>query len=146
MNLLEPKEISLKDKNGIERFYTLHKLPYYEAREIGLQYIPSIIPKVGDYRTNEKMSQKLMSFVTVDINGVKTRLTTPDLVNNHVPDLETGLKLEFLEMDHNTSFFSSGTAYSFWEDAVQNLIAKILKTSTQSQEQSSTQEKPLSMS
>lgn len=144
MNLLKPKEIKLVDNDGIERVYILHKLPYLEAREIAAQYFSSALPKIGDYRLNEKMLYKLMNFITVEINGQQIRLSTPDMINNHVPDIETGIRLEFLEMDHNVGFFRNGTASNFWENAVQSLIAKISAILTQSQVPSSPTEKPLS--
>lgn len=144
MDLLKPKDIIITDIDGVDRIYTVSRLPFMVAREIGFQYIPSALPKVGDYPVNEGMMQKMMSYVAVDVNGQKLRLTTPALIDNHIPDLGTGLAIEWHVMEYNASFFHKGTISDFFAGVVQTYLAKISAILTQSREPSSPQNSPLS--
>lgn len=128
--LLEPKEISLKTMTGEERPYLLSKFPAIAGREIVSQYPISAVPKLGDYRTNEALMLKIMGFVAVPTDSSELRLSTAALVDNHVPDYETLMKIEFLMMDYNTSFFSSGKVSTFFNHVEGKATAWISKTLT----------------
>ena len=117
-------------------------MPFMVAREVGIQYGGSILPKVGDYKLNEAMMLKMMNYVAVEVQGKLLRLATPQLVDNHVPDLDTGLQLEWAMMEYNAGFFHKGTISDFFGDIVRKTLARISETLTQSQEPSSTPEKP----
>ena len=139
MDLLKPKEITLRDIDGENRVYTISRMPFMAGREVGFQYIPSALPKVGDYKVNEAMMQKMMEHVAVSINGVLTRLSTKALIDNHIPDLGTGLALEWHMMEYNASFFHKGTISDFFAGVVRTSLARISDILTQSQVPSSPQ-------
>ncbi len=141
MELLKPKEIHLVDNDGVQRAYILSRMPFMVAREVGIQYGGSILPKVGDYGLNEAMMLKMMNYVAVRVNDREIRLATPQLVDNHVPDLDTGLRLEWAMMEYNAGFFHNGTISDFFGDIVRKTLARITETLTQSQGPSSTPEK-----
>lgn len=145
MDLIKPKDITITDLDGEERVYTISRMDFISAREVITQWPVSALPKIGHYPTNNDLMLKLMGFVAVNINGTMTRLSTPTLVVNHVPDFETGAKIEAAMFDYNSSFFQKGTLSSFFADAVQKLMAKISETLTQSPESSSQPTKPHSM-
>jgi hypothetical protein len=146
MELLKPKEIHITDNDSVQRTYTISRMPFMVAREVGIQYGGSILPKVGDYKLNEAMMLKMMNYVAVQVNGQELRLATPQLIDNHVPDLDTGLQLEWAMMEYNAGFFHKGTISDFFGDIVRKTLAKISETLTPSLDASSTQTKPPSTS
>jgi hypothetical protein len=145
--MIEPfdVDIDLPDGKG-KRHYTIHKFDAIAGREIVSQYPMSGIPKLGDYATNEGLMLKIMTYVTVATGDTTVGLTTPALVNNHVPGWETLAKLEWEVMQYNCSFFRNGTASTFFEDSMEKLPALILSTLTDLLEQSSAKSSPPSES
>ena len=145
--MLEPKEITLKDQHGVERFYVLSKFPAVAGREIVTKYPVSNIPKIGEYQQSEEIMLKLMGFVSVKLaDGQVLALTTRALVDNHVPDWEVLAKLEWAMLEYNTSFFGQGLNSGFLADTSQKVTAKILSMLTPFLQQLSQTEKPRSKS
>lgn len=142
MALLEPKEVTVKTLDGKERTYTLSKFPAIAGREIVAKYPLSSMPKLGDYEVNEATMFKLMSYVAVEAGGQLIPLTTPALINNHVPEWETLAKIEFEMMRYNTSFFDKGKVSAFFKGTVQTYLASalpMLKTSLEQLSQAAKQ-------
>lgn len=107
--MLEPLE---KEIDG--KVYTLHKFPAVAGREIVTQYPITAAPKVGDYKTNEALMLKLMAYVSVNPDGKgEIALKSVDLINNHVPNPETLMKIEWAMMEYNVSFFGQGKIFDF---------------------------------
>jgi len=105
-DLLEPLEFETKTLAGGTKTYVLSKFPCIPGREIISKYPLSALPRVGDYAVNEQTMLKLMSYVAVPTaNGSMLRLSTAELVNNHVPDWETLARIEVEMLKYNTSFF-----------------------------------------
>jgi hypothetical protein len=123
--MLEPKELE-----GTK--YILSKFPATVGREIILQYPTSALPKVGDYATNEALMIKIMSYVGVTIEGREEPLTlkTRALIDNHVPDAETLMKLEWAMMNHNFSFFGNGSLSGILDRVAAQAVKLIQKTLT----------------
>lgn len=139
MDLIQPKPQEFTGQDGQKYSYFLSKVPAIQAREIVTQYPLSALPKLGDYKRNEELMLKLMTYVGVEIGDDKKvqALTTRELVNNHVPDFEVLLRLEAAMIDYNCSFFTKGTGSTFFdliEAKAKVLISAIL---TASSEQSS---------
>lgn len=140
--MIEEKEI---DVNG--KTYILSKFPAVAGREIITNYPLSGLPKVGDYKTNESIMLKLMSYVAIPRDGAAPlRLTTRELIDNHIKDWETLVTIEKEMMVYNCSFFQNGRASTFFDDIAQNLPAWILKTLTGLSAQLSQKEKRRSKS
>lgn len=55
---------------------------------------------------------KLMAYVAIETPNGPVMLVTPELVNNHVPDFETLLKIEWAMMEYNCSFSGTGAPYA----------------------------------
>lgn len=143
MALLQPKEITLDALDGTERRYIMHKIPAIQAREIITQYPISAIPKLGDYKRNEELMLKLMSYVAVTLDGDKTLpLTTRALVDNHIPDFEILMRLEAMMIDYNCSFFTKGTGLIFFDLIAQKASPWISKILTALSDQSSPKDTP----
>ena len=53
MELIKPKEITVKDSDGDEKTFIISKIPAVDAREVLSKYPTANIPKVGEYRTSE---------------------------------------------------------------------------------------------
>lgn len=128
--MLEPldKEIPLSD--GTTKSYVLTKFPAIAGREIVTQYPTTGVPKLGEYKQNEEIMLKLMAFVGVrQENGSVLMLTTRELVNNHCPDFEALMRLEWAMLEYNCSFFRNGAASGLFSNLsakAQQLITKTL--------------------
>ena len=128
-DLIQPTEVTLTSQEGVEKTYILSKIPAIPAREIITQYPLSAIPKIGDYKVNEQIMLKLMSYVGVKINDKIQPLVTQALINNHVDDFEVLLRLEAAMIDYNCSFFTKGTGSTFFDlisQKAQPFLTKIL--------------------
>ena len=140
--LLNPKEIILKDRKGIEHTYILSEIPATYSREIVAQWTANALPKVGDYAVNEAMMFKILSYVSVTTKAGSQRLTTRELIDNHVPDL---LTLELIEKEvakYNWDFFLGEELSNLRERFFRILSIWLTQTLTASLRQSSTPEKP----
>lgn len=114
MELIEPKDASVTTQKDDARNYVFSKFPAVSGREIAAKYPLSNMPSVGDYGVSEDTMLKLMCYVAVRLDGGQLLpLTTKALVNNHVPDWETLVKIEGGMLEYNTSFFSNGKASIF---------------------------------
>lgn len=140
--LIKPEEYVLEDADGISHTYVLSNFDAIAGRHIISQYPMTGLPKVGDYPENEKLMFKLMSYVAVVTNSNQIlRLSTPELILNHVPDFEMLAKIEIKMMAKNCSFFRNGQSLSFCDNIAQIFTKKILEMLTLSSEQSSQPEK-----
>lgn len=127
--MIEPKEITLTTQAGVERTYIISKFPAVAGREIVTKYPVSNIPKLGEYQQSEEVMLKLMAFTaSVSPDGNQVALTTRALVDNHVPDWETLAKLEWSQLEYNTSFFGNGLNSDFFENFSQKAVTWISKT------------------
>lgn len=129
--MLEPKEREFYLPSGGKKTFILSKFPAVAGREIITQYPTSALPKIGDYSLNEELMLKLMCYVGVPIDGQPEplMLKTAQLVDNHVPDFETLMKIEMAMMEYNCSFFAQGKMSGIFDllaTKVQALIAKML--------------------
>lgn len=131
--LLEPKIETIDGKD-----FTLSKFPAVQGREIISQYSTSIVPKIGDYKVNQEMMLKLMNYVAVS----DLRLSTIELINNHVASWETLAKIEIAMMGYNCSFFHDGRFSSLLNDTAQKVPQWVSKILTALSQQSLQMEKP----
>lgn len=140
MNLLEPKLIEI---NG--RAFIISKYPATVGREIMLKYPLSNIPKLGDYKAGEEVMYKSLSYTAVpkpkptDIQDC-VHLSTRELLDNHVGDWETLVKLEYAILEYNCSFLQNGLISNFLSDISQNIPQWATKILTDSLQQLSRKE------
>jgi hypothetical protein len=124
-DLLEPKEVDFTLPDGSKKTYILSKFDAILGREIICQYPRTGIPAIGDYKQNEEIMFKLMSHVAIPA-GNPIRLSTPELIRNHVKSAETLLELEMAMMEYNYRFFLRENLSAFFAA----LAKKVLDTAT----------------
>jgi len=128
-DLISPKEVELETRDGEKRTYIFSQPPYFDARQITSQWTSSALPKVGDYQLNEEMSKKIFSYVAVKLsNGDIQRLTTKQLIENHVPDLITGGRIELGMIEYILGFSVLGQVSAFLMRTFQTALAETSKT------------------
>lgn len=131
--MLKPEEIQIEDMDGVEKTYTITRIPATYAREIVHQYPTSSLPKLGDYVVNEKMCFKMMTYVYAHTaDGRKIALDSRDKIDNHVNDWEALARLELAMVQHNTSFLKRAANSNFFENLTAKLISLISQTLTTS--------------
>jgi len=136
MELLQPKEIEINGKT-----YRISKFPATVGREIVAKYPVSNMPKLGDYKVSEEVMLKLMSYVETVLPERSIRLSTQELVNNHVPDWEVLAQLEWEMLSYNCSFLTNGKSLSFFEKLAHLAEQKISEILTASLGKSSARAK-----
>lgn len=136
MELLQPKEIDINGKT-----YRISKFPATVGREIVAKYPVSNMPKLGDYKVSEEVMLKLMSYVEAVLLERSIRLSTQELVNNHVPDWEVLAQLEWEMLSYNCSFLTNGKSLSFFEKLAHLAEQKISEILTASLGKSSARAK-----
>jgi len=142
MDLIKPKDIEVEDIDGNIINVRISRLPATIGREILVQYLPSAMPKVGDYKVNEDMMLKLMAHVAVvNKDGDAISLSNKTLVDNHIPDWQTLAKIEVEMLRYNTDFFDNGKISNFFEVIKTKAQALISKMLTDSLAQSSKENK-----
>lgn len=151
--LLKTKSYSLENMDGGTVDVVLSRFPATIGREIGAKYPMANLPKIGDYKVSEETMEKLMGFVGVmpkDVNGKlidgaePITLKTRALIDNHIPDPETLMKVEMAMLEYNFTFFRKGRISDFFGEFVQMVVGKITEMSIPSSAPSSIPEKPAS--
>lgn len=123
--MLEKKEIELNGK-----VYVLSKFPAWEGVLLMSRLPLSMLPKVGDFSVYKDCLAEVMGYVgVVTGSGNILKLVSPELINNHVPDWETTIKLFKGMMEYNTSFLQNGGLSDFLSGITsQNLPEFIART------------------
>jgi len=135
--LLQPKEQPIKLMDGSEKIFIISKFSATAGREIVTQYPLTAAPKIGDYKTNEALMIKILSHVAVPIAGADPlRLGSLDLINNHVPDYEALIRIEWAMMEYNCSFFAKGALSHYLDQFSGKFQALITQMLTQLRAQS----------
>ena len=138
MELIKPKEITVKDSDGDEKTFIISKIPAVDAREVLSKYPTANIPKVGEYRTSEDAMLLMLKYVAVPIEGREPiKLTSKALINNHVVDGEQLMRLELEMLQYNTSFFGKGGNSDFLGGLIRKYLPLIIQTATASLPRSS---------
>jgi hypothetical protein len=127
--IIKPKEIMVKNRDGEEKLFIISRLPAVAGREVLAKYPVANIPKLGEYKASEEAMRLLMSCVAVPREGMDPlRLTTTALIDNHVEDGEQLLRLEFEMLRYNTSFFGNAGNSGFVEHLIKTYLPLIMST------------------
>lgn len=124
-DLIKPKTVTLKNRDGEEKEFTISRFPATVCREIMAKYPLSNLPKLGEYKASEEAMLLLMGYVAVSIEGREQRLTTKALIDNHVDDGIQLTRLEIEMIDYNTGFFGLGGNRSFLDCLLQKFKQSI---------------------
>lgn len=129
--LIDPTELVLTGKDGVERTYVLSTLPYPVGRKVAALYPTANMPKVGDYNVSQEVMLDLFKFIAIRQEGADDlRLTTMQLISNHVPDTMTGLKLEAHMLAKNFDFFGQGGISKFLSTFLEKRLPELIRTLT----------------
>lgn len=140
--LIKPKEVQIKDLDGVEKTYVISRLPATAGREILAKYPVSNLPRLGEYKASEDAMHLLLSYVAIVLDSGQVRLSTPALINNHVNDAEALLRLEYAMLEYNTSFFGKGGPSGFLEGLVRKYLPRIMSMLTDFSPPSSAPDSP----
>lgn len=142
-DLIKPKEITVTDIDGEGKQYIISRLPATVGREILATYPVANAPKIGDYGKSTEAMRLMMGYVAVPVDmGEPLRLKTQALIDNHVPDGQTLVKLELEMLKYNTDFFGRGSNQDLVGSLIQKYIPLIMQTLTQSLQPLSVQDLP----
>ncbi|ENN8374933.1 hypothetical protein [Providencia rettgeri] len=147
--LIKPKEVAIKDVDGVEKLFIISRLPATVGREILAKYPLSNAPKIGDYEVSKEAMLKMMAYVCVVVEGDEIPLKTQTLIDNHVPDGESLIRLELEMLKYNTSFFGGDGNSGFLHyllSKVSGSLPSIIKTLMDSLQSSSVKTSPPSQS
>lgn len=130
-DLIDPTELVITGKDGVERTYILSTLPYPVGRKVAALYPTANLPKVGDYNVSQEVMLDLFKFIAIRKDGVDDiRLTTMALISNHVPDTMTGLKLEASMLAKNFDFFGQGGISKSLTTFLEKRLPDLIRTLT----------------
>lgn len=122
-DLIKPQDVTVTDLDGEERTFIISRLPATVGREILAKYPVANAPKLGDYGVSSEAMRLMMKYVAIPREmGDPLCLTTQALIDNHVPDGQTLIKLEFEMLRYNCDFFGLGSN----QDLAGSLIRKYL--------------------
>lgn len=113
--LIKPKTIQIKTMDGETKSYILSRFPATDGMEIFYRIPTSAMPKIGDFEALKGVRDDIFKFIAVEINGAQQTLSMKALIDSHVPDAETGLKLIGAMLEYNYSFFQRGTISAFFD-------------------------------
>lgn len=130
--LIDPEEVVITGRDGVERTYVISILPYRVGRKVAAIYPTANMPKIGDYKVSEEVMQDLFKYVAIrnQETGADLRLTTMALLDNHVPDAMTGLNLEVRMLAKNFDFFGKGGLSESLNRFLQERLPSIIRTLT----------------
>ena len=129
--MIEPKEIEIDNQKFI-----ISKFPAIAGREIICNYPTSAIPKFGDYKTNEEMMLKIISYSAVIeevvdngkiIETRQVRLDNRNKIDSYIKNWEILIKLEKEIMFYNCSFFRDGKLSTLINNLKKQMEPKIIK-------------------
>ncbi|NGE22914.1 hypothetical protein G5637_30110, partial [Klebsiella pneumoniae] len=89
--------------------------------------------------------RKMMAYVCVPVSGEEIPLKTQALIDNHVPDGESLIRLELEMLKYNTSFFGKGGSQGFLPSLLSRAgssLPSVIKTLIASLQSSSAKNSP----
>lgn len=118
--LIEPKQIEIRSQ--IHNVTKKYQIGYYTTME-GAELISMAVEALAigmktskdNFGTFSKqvpeLANRMCSYVEAESNGHWVRLSTPDLIDNHVPDYEVLMKLMWEVHDYNAKSLKSGVLF-----------------------------------
>ncbi len=113
--LLEPKEIEI---NGYK--FIISKMPCTVAQEVIFNLPTGLIPILSEFKKTEEQAFKMLAYcerVYTDGRG-NVPLISKAIIDNHVPNFDTLIKLEYECLNYNFDFFGNGSLLGFLNKGV----------------------------
>jgi len=103
--LIKPKLIEITNIDGNILKFNIGRIPAIDGREILVGYPSSLIPKVGEYKENQALMIKLLSFVEgFNADDEPIALNNYHVINTYVTDTTTLMLLEKEMFAYNFPF------------------------------------------
>lgn len=140
--LIKEKEIKVKSLDGDESTFFISRVPADVGRELFTQYVPTAMPKIGNYKENEKLMRKLIGYVeAVSPDGKRVRLDNDLTRNSYISDWEMLVTIEKEMVTHNTNFFNPAKLSGVLARFNQTLPERVMQMLTRFSEQLSAKNK-----
>lgn len=118
--LLQPKEIEIEGSKFI-----ISKMPCTVAQEVLFNLPTGLIPLLSNFSKSEEMAFKMLSYCErVYTDRPNVPLKSKVLIDNHVPDFNTLIKLEQEVLQYNFDFFASERVLNFLNEGLSRVESK----------------------
>lgn len=109
-NLLQPKLIEI---NGYK--FIISKMPCTVAQEVIVKLPAGFLPMINNFAQSQEMAFKMLSYCerVYEDGRSNAPLISKEIIDNHVPDFDTLIKLETACINYNFDFFENGKAWNF---------------------------------
>lgn len=121
IGLLEPKTVEI---NGCR--FIISKMPCTVAQEVIFKLPTGLIPLLSNFSQTEEVALKMLSYCERVYGGDQPniKLITKELIDNHVPDFQTLIKLEQECLQYNYDFFNDGRVLDFLNKGLSHVESK----------------------
>jgi hypothetical protein len=113
--LLEPKVVEI---NGYK--FVISKMPCTVAQEVIFKLPTGLVPLLSNFSQAEDMAFKMLSYCerVYGDGRPNVALISKELIDNHVPNFDTLVKLETECINYNYDFFADGKLLDFLNKGV----------------------------
>lgn len=113
--LIQPKIVEI---NGYK--FVISKMPCTVAQEVIIKLPTGLIPLLSDFSQAEDMAFKMLSYCERIYSDGRPNvgLISKEIIDNHVPDFDTLVKLETECINYNYDFFGNGKLLDFLNKGV----------------------------
>lgn len=120
--LLEPKAVEI---NGYK--FIISKMPCTVAQEVIFKLPTGLIPLLSNFTQTEDMAFKMLSYCErVYTDGQpNVKLISKEIIDNHVPDFQTLIKLEQECLQYNYDFFNDGRVLDFLNKGLSHAESRV---------------------
>jgi hypothetical protein len=130
----DPKKITIKGKEFI-----IHKWDPIIGKRLIFTYLPTLIPKFGNFDEHEKLSIESLAHVSVETSpGVMVDLNSSTAILNHVPGPLELIELEWEVVKYNVGFSNVDDLLTFLKSLIMRFLS-LGKSDSSTQTDSSAQ-------
>jgi hypothetical protein len=131
-DLIKPKQVTITDLDGEIHDFMIGRFPTIRGALLLKRLIPTgkDIFNGDDGNFLEHLKDVLYYASKINSDGDEIPLLTGAVIDNHVPDSETAIKLALLVLNHNTNFMSPENQLAIRNRIVQALGLSSTKIST----------------
>jgi len=120
--LLEPKEV---DINGHK--FIISKMPCTVAQSVLFNIPTGLIPVISEFKRTEEQAFKMLAYCErVYTDGrANVPLISKQIIDNHVPDFDTLIKLEYECLNYNFDFFTRERVLTLLNQALSHAESRV---------------------
>lgn len=107
--------------------FKISEMSFVDGRRVEMNYVTTILPRVGDYEKNEALLPTIFKYAWVEVMPDKwLNLDSMELVEQHC-SYATAKAIEREVVDMTLGFFDGGKLESLWEKLVESLGQELIK-------------------